>query len=496
MTIPIRTAALAVLATTLLAGRAGAQAPSGTCGPDPSLDPGALLERTARTMGLDDPRPWHVRSMQSVSMDYQSDRSYPPFFDLIQTRESWFDPGAGTERQEADYMWPGTGPFTSRPVVASERATYAVADSGLAASPGFHRQVETLRPLDVLAVLHDWRADGSVHAVGTCVYRDYPRSVLEREGPFGPERLWVDPKTGLPVALTRTEPHYLWGQVAVEYLWSTWQEHPDGLYPGAAFRVVDGRTSISRTIGDVERVAPDTAPTLALPPDAPDMRGGQDPFLTAVPPDTTRIAANVVLVDNKFYRSGLALVRDTLFVLDATQGEARARLDAGWAARLFPGEHPVVLVVTDLAWPHIGGLRYWVARGATVVSHRANEGFLRKVLDRRWTLEPDSLERTRGRWDFRFRPVDDALELAGGAIRVVAIDGIGSETSVMAYLPEERFLWAGDFVQTLDAPALYTTEVVRAARRAGFDPERVAAMHLPVTDWPAVAALAPPDAGP
>ena len=51
------------------------------------------------------------------------------------------------------------------------------------------------------------------------------------------------------------------------------------------------------------------------------------------------------------------------------------------------------LVVTDLAWPHISGVRYWVALGTPVVSHRASREFLQKVVDHKWTLEPDLLER-------------------------------------------------------------------------------------------------------
>ena len=50
-----------------------------------------------------------------------------------------------------------------------------------------------------------------------------------------------------------------------------------------------------------------------------------------------------------------------------------------WVGRLFPGHHPIVVVVTDLAWPHVAGVRYWVAMGATIVSHAGSKEFLSQV---------------------------------------------------------------------------------------------------------------------
>lgn len=63
------------------------------------------------------------------------------------------------------------------------------------------------------------------------------------------------------------------------------------------------------------------------------------------------------------------------------------------------------------------------------------------------------------------------------------IDGIGSEVALMAYLPADKFLWASDYIQTLDEPSLYAAEVIRAAERAGIVPDRFAAEHVPLNSW-------------
>jgi hypothetical protein len=188
------------------------------------------------------------------------------------------------------------------------------------------------------------------------------------------------------------------------------------------------------------------------------------------------------------YNEVVVLERDTVFLLDATMSDARARQDSSWIARLFPGPHPVVVVVTDLAWPHIGGVRFWVARGATIVSHAINRSFLEQIVERRWTRNPDVLETVRATSRFRFRAVTDSASLAGGRLRVHAIDGIASEGALLAWHSPSGFLWAGDFIQDVSGPSLYATEVLRAVERLGLSPVRAAAEHVPPFDWRAVVA--------
>ena len=54
------------------------------------------------------------------------------------------------------------------------------------------------------------------------------------------ERLLLDVKTHVPVALVRTEPHPLWGQVEVEYVWSNWNRVDAGvLFPLVLGLVLD-----------------------------------------------------------------------------------------------------------------------------------------------------------------------------------------------------------------------------------------------------------------
>lgn len=449
-------------------------------------NPQTLIQRALQAVGLEQVRGkvLHFQAQDAVLQPMQSDRTYPPYYALMQTHEIWFDPAANVQRTATQYTFFGSGPSPARTTLVEPAAAFAVQDTLLRPFGA------TLDKLNVWAVLLDWAKSEKIRWEKQTVYRDYPREVLVRTTGQGEERLWLDPKSGFPVKLDFQERHFLWGQVQVEYVYSTWIQVENVFLPAGAFRQVDGETEIYRTIGQSELIALAQAPRLTLPASSGKQPPAPTPgVLASPPPDTVRISANTFLIKNVRYTETVTFIDGTVYLLDATLGEERARQDAAWIEKLFPGQHPVVVVVTDLAWPHIAGVRYWVARGATMVSHRMSETFLKRVIEHKWTPAPDLLEQTRTKTQFKFVKVDSALALANGRLQLYAIDGISSEGAVMAFLPNERFLWAGDYIQTNTEPSAYATEVWKAAKRVGIAPERTAAQHLPVTPWRQIEAL-------
>ncbi|HET7321010.1 MAG TPA: hypothetical protein VFI96_00770 [Longimicrobiaceae bacterium] len=424
----------------------------------------------------------HLETADAEVQDFQSDRTYAPFLSLYVLRDVWFDPATGAEQVSGKTLFVGS--TSSAPSwVSTAGDVFMRRGATLLAVPQMARYTEPRRLLDVAAVLHDWSASGGARVVGLCEARDFPRLTLSRQTAHGEERLYLDPESFLPVVLRRTEPHYLWGDEAVEYVYSNWMRVDGASVAMTSFRVVDGAPEFSRTVTRAALLPADSAPAFAPPPVAPHPTTAPPSGSPAPRVDTVRVAPNAFLLVNRAYTSAVALARDTVFVLDATMSEPRARQDSAWIGTLFPGQHPLVVVVTDLAWPHVAGVRFWVANGATIVSHRTSRDFLQRVVERRWTLEPDLLEQRRARAPFRFRAVEEGLDLAGGALQLRTIGGIGSEGALMAFLPASGFLWAGDFVQDTKAPTAYALEVYAATRHAGFQPSSVAAMHIPLTPW-------------
>jgi hypothetical protein len=429
----------------------------------------------------------------SDSWNYQSDRPwYPPYLALYTRRQYWYDPASGVE---GFAIAPSRGPRTV--FLDGPSATFIRRDTVATPMQPQHAATRKDRPLNPWSVLYDWRAEADARIAGRCVYREYPRIALARGTGVTEERLLIDPKTAFPVLYSRIEPHYFWGQVRAEYIWTTWQQTGAGYYPLQSYRLVDGVEEATRALvlsgpgGAAAPVAKDSAPDLRIPDPALRMTPVLDAFLVPTNPDTIRVAPNTFLLKNRGYAEMVTLERDTVFMMEATQGDERARQDSVWIGRLFPGRHPIVVVVTDVAWPHIAGVRFWVASGATIISHHTSRPMLEQVVNRRWTLTPDRLEAHRTGHPLKFLPVGDSLRLAGGRVALYPIDGIGSEGALMAWLPESATLWGSDYLQDPTDPTLYVTEVVRATRRAGITPKQTAAQHFPLTPWEKVAALAP-----
>ncbi|HEY0481072.1 MAG TPA: hypothetical protein VGD37_26335 [Kofleriaceae bacterium] len=457
----------------------------------PDRDPAAALANARAALGFAraGQSVIHYRAQTASEQNYQSDRSYPPFFSAMTVKEAWFDPTSGVERASLQATYPGS--------VAPPQVTACDGGRGFALSKGDPKPLPfasvRARYLNPWAVIADWSAATDVRTGGRELYRDYKRLVLLRATPEGEQRLLLDAKTGFPVKLAFIENHYLWGQRQIEYVYSNWTAAGGILVAASSFRIADGKPETSQTIGQVELIARAAAPALTLPADparSPDSLPG---FLLPLDLTTTQVGPHTYLLSNPGYTEAVTRIGDEVIVFDATQGEARARKDADAIARLFPGAREVTVVITDLAWPHIAGVRYWVASGATIVTHTAAREFLRSVIDRRWTAAPDLLEqrrRTGKPVHPRLVGIDATYRLAGGAVSLHPIDGIGTETALLGYIVADRFLWASDYIQTVSEPTAYAAEVVQAVRRDGLTPERAAAEHLPLTPWSQLEPLA------
>lgn len=460
------------------------------CKSAPGMNASAVLQQAATRTGLERTGTSVLKTVgfDVKSHQFESDRTYQPALTEVAAIEHWFDPQTGVERVKQHTTIGGYEyGFES---MGDARASYLVADTTLTPSEETHSGLYETRPLNVWAMLGDWSTATDVRVEGKCEYRDYQRIVLTRRGERGLERLFVDPKSGYPTKLDRVEPHYLWGQQHVEYVYSTWQRLGAVHLPGGTFRIEDGLTTIARTFGKTRLVSRDSAPPMRIPARNQPMAFARPVFLQPTRPDTIRVSASTFLLRNRGYTEAITLQRDTVFVFDATQGDERVRQDSAWIAALFPGRHPIAVVVTDLAWPHVAGVRAWVARGATIISHRASRSFLTEVVNRRWTATPDLLEQRRATARFKFRPVDDSLTLAGGEIALYPIDGAASEVALLGFVRPDRFLWASDFVQNVNSPTQYLDEVAAAVTRAQIKPIMVAAEHAPLIAWERVAPLA------
>jgi hypothetical protein len=426
----------------------------------------------------------HVLPATESELADESDRAYPPFMVQVSSRDRWFDPMADVER--------------AAPLLVSAGGAYRITDSAVAPASDINSAARVSRNFNPWAVVSDWERDLTVRVLGRCPYTDFQRVVLARTGPLGQERLYLDSRSHFPLKLESIEFNYFLGPVHDQYLYTAWfNAAPFAYYPGSVIKLTDGLGRSSWYVslpGQATLVSRDSAPSFAVP-DSATMPMTFPPRFSADNPDTVRAGAHTFLLVNKAFTSVVTLVGDTVFVLDATGGEERAQRDSVWVGKLFPGHHPVTLVLCNAIWPHIAGLRFWVAAGARLVGHPLTHALVTSAIARRWVERPDRLERQRAHTVLHFVDVSGSLKLAGGGLTLYELDGAASEGILMAYIGADRFLWASDRIQLDSTPSLYVADLQRAVMRAGIHPLATSGPHFRLIPWSQIERVATGVAG-
>jgi hypothetical protein len=152
----------------------------------------------------------------------------------------------------------------------------------------------------------------------------------------------------------------------------------------------------------------------------------------------------------------------------------------------FHGSRVKTVITTSDAWPHIGGLREYVARGVPVYALDRNLPILERLLAARYHTEPDALARAPKSPSWHL--VSSRTTVGSGANRmeILPLRTASGERQMMVYFPERRLLYTSDlFTITGEMVFLPTLvgEAVAAAARDRLAVERAFGMHYDVLPW-------------
>jgi glyoxylase-like metal-dependent hydrolase (beta-lactamase superfamily II) len=213
---------------------------------------------------------------------------------------------------------------------------------------------------------------------------------------------------------------------------------------------------------------------------------------SAAPPAAAAVTvASQKLGDGVWYLTGgshhsvLVEFRDHVAVIEAPQTEERSTAVIGEVKKLVPNKPIRYLINTHHHFDHSGGLRTYIAEGATVVTHQINKPFYERVATLPHTLNPDRLSREKKK--AKIVAVAERHVLSDGA-RTVEIHHVqGSphnEGILMAYLPKEKILVQVDLF-TPPAPNAappatpnpFTVNLFENIERLKLDVGPVASLH-------------------
>jgi hypothetical protein len=185
------------------------------------------------------------------------------------------------------------------------------------------------------------------------------------------------------------------------------------------------------------------------------------------------------------HNSVLVEFKDYLVLVEAPVDEARSLALIAEIKRLVPNKMVKYVINTHHHSDHSGGLRTFVAQGATIITHEANKAFFEWAWKQPRTLEPDLLSQHPR--EPSFITFSNKYVLTDGDRSIELHWDFGDmhdQYLSFAYLPKERILIEAD-----DFSAWYATPLSLAMwnnlygnlQRLRIDPLTIAPLHGPVT---------------
>ena len=300
-----------------------------------------------------------------------------------------------------------------------------------------------------------------------------PHHVIEVADPTYPVELIVDAESGQVSMLRTMQNDYIWGDVEIEVSYGDWSS-PEGSslqFPHRVELALSGHTLHAESRTDVV-VNPEFAADAFALPEEPrtrvDPEAAQRGALTAqfhtryhaigLPNDldqastiATAVAGDPEIqhVTGGTHHSLAIKFGDGVIVLEAPLNEIRSKAVLAQIDELWPGLPVTHVFITHHHFDHMGGIRTYAARGATIVTSALNSAYVERALNSLHTLLPDELAGVESpEWQIETVAPDGEFKLEADGRTVIArhVPSVHAEPNLVFYIPESRLLFVGDML--------------------------------------------------
>ena len=268
------------------------------------------------------------------------------------------------------------------------------------------------------------------------------------------------------------------GDTLVEIAYSDYRDFNGVQFPARIVRTQGGYPVLEITVSAVTR-----NPAVDLP--VPEQVRSYTP-----PPVTVtaeKLAVGVYYIKGGSHHSVAIDQRDHIVVVEGPQDEARSIAVIAKVKETIPNKPIKYLVNTHVHFDHSGGVRTYVAEGATIVTHEMNKPYYEKAWAAPRTLTPDKMSQANK--SAAFETFSDKHVLTDGkrSIEVYPMSGNGhNDAFAMVYLPKEKILmevdaWAPPAANTPppSPPSPFAVNLYENIQRLKLDVKQIAALHGP-----------------
>lgn len=343
-------------------------------------------------------------------------------------------------------------------------------------------------------------AAADLHSESDTVLQGSPHHVVAFSWQDEPVRIFLNANTSLPTAVEsiRAYPYDsfwgVWGDVRTRTYLSFWTLEAGGLrYPRQWDVERNGQPYKSFAATDLRFNSPLPTDSFTIPDNVRRAFESRKPTTIDERPlgrpdrPAQEIAPNVVQIPGSW---NITLVRqvDGLVILEAPISSGYSAKVIAEAERRFPNVPIKAVVSTSDSWPHIGGVREYVARGIPVYALDLNRPILERLISAPYHIAPDALARTPRKPNFRVVSQRTVIGTGANRLELYPVRTETGERMIMVYLPEHKLLYGSDLVQgpgpdgSFFMPE-YLSELMDAAKRERLSVNSVFAMHAGLTPW-------------
>ena len=205
-------------------------------------------------------------------------------------------------------------------------------------------------------------------------------------------------------------------------------------------------------------------------------------------PPVNRLAENVYAIRGGGYNVLAVGFKDHVMVIETPGGDNTSREVIAKIKELMPGKPIKYAAVTHHHDDHAGGIRTYIAEGATIITTPGLRSFFERVAEaRNFTLQPDALARNPR--PLVWETLQNGKRVFTDGAQTVELYDIGSgphmDEMLVAYLPNEKIIFQGDLLNRPEdghiAPGNATTaHFAEWLKKSGLAVERIVGVHGPV----------------
>ena len=268
------------------------------------------------------------------------------------------------------------------------------------------------------------------------------------------------------------------GDTPVEIAYSDYRDFNGVQFPARIVRSQGGYPVLDITVSAVTK---DPAVDLPVPDQ---VRSYTLPPVTVT---AEKLAEGVYYIRGGSHHSVAIDQRDHIVVVEGPQDEARSTAVIAKVKETIPNKPIKYLVNTHVHFDHSGGVRTYVAEGATIVTHEMNKPYYEKAWAAPRTLNPDRMAQANKTATFETYSDKHVLTDGKRSIEVYPIAGNGhNDAFALVYLPAEKILMEVDAWAPLAAntpppspPSPFAVNLYENIQRLKLNVRQIAALHGP-----------------